>query len=80
MVVLGSRKRACISPVGHSCGPLTDMCKVETSKPSAEMPIDAPKIHTASKTPVQVKKKPIDYFTYRAYFLGIPVEKIKATF
>jgi len=33
-----------------------------------------------NKTPVQVKKKPIDYSKYRAHFLGVPVEKIKATF
>jgi len=33
-----------------------------------------------NKMPIQVKKKPIDYSEYKAHFLGVPVEKIKATF
>jgi len=51
-------------------------------------PQDKPEIPTSkstksietNKTPVQVKKKPIDCSQYRAHFLGVPIEKIKATF
>ena len=53
---------------------------VKTSKPSAEIPIDGPKNLTANTTPVQVKKKTIDYSKYRSHFLGVSVDKIKATF
>jgi len=57
-----------------------DLCESE--------PQDKPENHTSkptksietNKTLVQVKKKPIDYSQYRAHFLGVPIEKIKATF
>ena len=41
---------------------------------------DANKPIKTNKKPVTIKKKPIDYKKYRDHFLGIPAEKIKATF
>jgi len=57
-----------------------DLCKSEPQdKP--ENPTSKPtKSIETNKTPVQVKKKPIDYSQHRAHFLGVPIEKIKATF
>jgi len=57
-----------------------DLCESEPQdKP--ENPTSKPTKSTeTNKTPVQVKKKPIDYSQCRAHFLGVPIEKIKATF
>jgi len=57
-----------------------DLCQTEPQE-KLENPTSEPtKSIEANKTPVQVKKKPIDYSKYHAHFLGVPVEKIKATF
>jgi len=57
-----------------------DLCEAEPQE-KPENPTSEPteSIET-NKTPVQVKKKPIDYSKHCAYFLSVPVEKIKATF
>jgi len=57
-----------------------DLCKSEPQdKP--ENPTSKPtKSIETNKTPVQGKKKPIDYSQYRTHFLGVPIEKIKVTF
>jgi len=57
-----------------------DLCDTEPPE-QPDNPVSEPtKSIETNKTPVQVKKRPIDYSKYRTHFLGIPVEKIKATF
>ena len=56
-----------------------DLCEPEPEE-STNPSEDQPKIREANKKPVTVKKKKIDYSKYRDHFLGMPVEKIKATF
>jgi len=57
-----------------------DLCKSEPQD-KLENPASKPtKSIETNKTPAQVKKKHIDYSQYRAHFLGVPIEKIKATF
>jgi len=57
-----------------------DLCKTEPQDKPENPTSKLTKSIETNKTPVQVKKKPIDYSKYRAHFLGVPVEKIKATF
>jgi len=57
-----------------------DLCESEPQdKPESPTSEPTKSIET-NKTPVQVKKKPIDYSQYHTHFLGVPIEKIKATF
>ena len=57
-----------------------DLCKTEPQEKPENPTSEPTKSIKTNKTPIQVKKKPIDYSKYRAHFLGVPVEKIKATF
>ena len=57
-----------------------DLCKIEPQEELENPTSESTKFIETSKTLVQVKKKPIAYSKYRAHFLGVPVEKIKATF
>jgi len=57
-----------------------DLCESEPQDKPENPTSELTKSIEANKTTVQVKKKPIDYSQYRAHFLGVPIEKIKATF
>jgi len=57
-----------------------DLCKSEPQDKPENPTSEPTKSIETNKTPVQVKKKPIDYSQYRTHFLGVPIEKIKATF
>jgi len=57
-----------------------DLCNTEPQEKPENPTSEPTKSIETNKTPVQVKKKPIDYSKYRAHFLSVPVEKIKATF
>jgi len=57
-----------------------DLCNSEPQDKPENPTSKSTKSIETNKTPVQVKKKPIDYSQYRAHFLGVPIEKIKATF
>jgi len=57
-----------------------DLCKTEPQDQPENPTSEPTKSIETNKTPVQVKKKPIDYSKYRAHFLSVPIEKIKATF
>jgi len=57
-----------------------DLCEAEPQEKPENPTSEPTKSIKANKTPVQVKKKPIDCSKCRAHFLGVPVEKIKATF
>jgi len=61
-------------------GTQRNLCEAEPQE-NPENPTSEPtKSIETNKTPAQVKKKPIDYSKCHAHFLGVPVEKIKATF
>jgi len=57
-----------------------NLCESEPQDKPENPTSEPTKSIEANKMPVQVKKKPIDYSQYRAHFLGVPIEKIKATF
>jgi len=57
-----------------------DLCKAEPQESPVDPTSDPVKSIEANKTQIQVKKKLIDYSKYGAHFLGVAVEKIKATF
>jgi len=70
---------ACDRNPTHMCTE-HDLCESEPQdKPESPTSEPTKSIET-NKTPVQVKKKPIDYSQCRAHFLGVPIENIKATF
>jgi len=57
-----------------------DLCESEPQDKPENPTSEPTKSIETNKTPVQVKKKHIDYSQYCAHFLGVPIEKIKATF